>query len=263
MVSSLARNRGLVFELAWRETVGRYKGSVFGLFWSLIIPLLMLAIYTFVFSEIFVTRWGGAAAQSKTSFAVILFAGLIIFNVFAECVTKAPTIVLSNANFVKKVIFPLEILPCVTVLSALFHAAVSIGVLLVFQWLSSGSVPVTAWLVPLVLMPVILLLVGLAWLLAALGVYLRDVGQTVGIIMTGMLFISPIFFPVSSFPERWRILADINPLTYPIEQMRDVLVMGRPLIWESWLLYFAFAATVAWIGFAAFQKSRRSFADVI
>lgn len=263
MVMSLARNRGLVLELAWRETVGRYKGSIFGVFWSLIIPLLMLAIYTFVFSEIFVSRWGTEVASSKGAFAVVLFAGLIIFNVFSECLVKAPSIVLANVNFVKKVIFPLEILPCVTVLSAFFHAVISTLVLLAFQWVSMGSVPATALLAPLVMVPVGLLLLGLTWGLAALGVYLRDVGQTVGIVVTGLMFVSPIFFPASSFPQRWRILADLNPLTLPIEQMRSVLVLGTPIQWDSWLRYCAFTAVVAWLGFAAFQKSRKGFADVI
>lgn len=263
MIGSLVRNRNLVLELAWRETVGRYKGSVMGVLWSLIIPLLMLGIYTFVFSEIFVSRWGATVAPSKATFAVILFAGLIIFNVFSECLVKAPNVVLSNVNFVKKVIFPLEILPCVTVLSALFHAVVSVGVLLVFEWISMGSVPATALFAPVVMVPVVLLLLGLTWGLAAIGVYLRDVGQTVGIVVTGLMFVSPIFFPVSSFPERWRILADLNPLTFPIEQMRSVLVIGSPLEWDGWLRYLAFTAAVAWIGFAAFQKSRRGFADVV
>ncbi|MCY1206980.1 Teichoic acid translocation permease protein TagG [compost metagenome] len=263
MVRSLVRNRSLVLELAWRETVGRYKGSVFGVFWSLIIPLLMLAIYTFVFSEIFVSRWGANVAPSKGTFAVILFAGLIVFNIFSECLVKAPNVVLSNVNFVKKVIFPLEILPCVTVLSALFHAVVSIGVLLAFEWVSMGSVPATALLAPLVMVPVVLLLLGLTWGLAAIGVYLRDVGQTVGIVVTGLMFVSPIFFPVSSFPERWRVLADLNPLTFPIEQMRSVLVMGRSLEWAGWTRYLVFTAVVGWAGFAAFQKSRKGFADVI
>jgi lipopolysaccharide transport system permease protein len=263
LFKSLVRHRQLLIELAWRETVGRYKGSMFGLLWSLIIPLMMLGIYTFVFSEIFKSRWGAGNYTSKTAFAVMLFAGLIIFNMFAECISRAPGIVLSNQNYVKKVVFPLEILPCVTVLSALFHALVSMAVLLVFEYISFGRIPLTVLWVPFILVPFIFFVLGATWWLSATGVYLRDVGQTIGIFITGLMFISPIFFPLSSFPERWRFLANFNPLTYPIEQMRALVVMDQPLDWSNWLLYSAFTVFFAWLGFAWFQKTRKGFADVL
>lgn len=252
-----------MMELAWRETIGRYKGSMFGLLWSLLIPLMMLGIYTFVFSEIFKSRWGGQASTSKSSFAVTLFAGLIIFNMFSECISRAPAIILANQNFVKKVVFPLEILPCVTVLSALFHALVSMAVLLTFELIGLGRIPATALLSPLILIPFVLFVLGLTWWLSATGVYLRDIGQTIGIFITGLMFVSPIFFPLSSFPARWRILALLNPLTYPIEQMRGLVVLGEPLAWHLWAPYTVFSIVFAWLGFAWFQKTRKGFADVL
>ena len=263
LVRSLIRYRQLLIELAWRETIGRYKGSMFGLLWSLFIPLMMLGIYTFVFSEIFKSRWGAGTYTSKTAFAVMLFAGLIIFNLFSECISRAPGIVLSNQNYVKKVVFPLEILPCVTVLSALFHSVISIGVLLVFEFIGFGRIPLTVFLVPLILIPFVLFVLGVTWWLSATGVYLRDVGQTIGIFITGLMFVSPIFFPLSSFPVRWRFLANFNPLTYPIEQMRSLVVMGQPLVWSDWASYLAFTVVFAWLGFAWFQKTRKGFADVL
>ncbi|MGF6570699.1 lipopolysaccharide transport system permease protein [Paraburkholderia sp. GAS333] len=263
LVKSIVRHRQLLVELAWRETIGRYKGSMFGLLWSLLIPLMMLGIYTFVFSEIFKSRWGAGSYTSKSAFAVILFAGLIIFNMFSECVSRAPGIVLSNQNFVKKVVFPLEILPCVTVLSALFHALVSMVVLLVFEFIGFGFIPATALLAPLIIIPFVLFVLGVTWWLSATGVYLRDIGQTIGIFITGLMFVSPIFFPLSSFPERWRFLANFNPLTYPIETMRSLVVLGQPLEWDSWAKYVTFAVVFAWFGFAWFQKARRGFADVL
>lgn len=265
ITASLVKNRRLVLDLARRDAVGRYKGSFLGILWSLLTPLLMLSIYTFVFSSVFKSRWGGAGAQtaSKGEFAVVLFAGMIMFNLFSECISRAPTLILSHANFVKKIVFPLEILPCVTLLSALFHLCVSVFILLLAEWFIVGTVPLTALLLPIVLAPLCVLILGISWILAATGVYLRDIGQTIGILITAMMFLSPVFFPVSSLPERFRTFVYLNPMTYPIEQSRDVLVWGQSVDWGRWGLYSAIAVAVAWLGFAWFQKTRRGFADVI
>lgn len=263
LVRSMVKNRQLLIGLAWRETIGRYKGSMFGLLWSLLIPLMMLGIYTFVFSEVFKSRWGAGNYTSKAAFAVMLFSGLIIFNLFSECISRAPNIILANQNFVKKVVFPLEILPCVTVLSALFHGLVSMLVLLTFELIGFGRIPLTALWVPFILVPFLLFVLGVTWWLSATAVYLRDVGQTIGIFITGLMFVSPIFFPLSSFPARFRILANLNPLTYPIEQMRALVVVGQELEWRSWAIYFVFSLVFAWVGFAWFQKTRKGFADVL
>ncbi|WP_313463237.1 ABC transporter permease [Pseudomonas nitroreducens] len=263
LLGSLYRNRQLLLDLSWREITSRYKGSVFGILWSMLTPILMLGIYTFIFSEVFQSRWPTLNEGSRSSFALILFSGLIAFNFFSECVGRSPHIICSNPNFVKKVIFPLEILPCVTILSTLFHAMIGLAILFVFELIAFGSIPVTALLLPIAFAPLIFLTLGLTWFLSALGVYLRDIGQTIGIILTGLLFISPIFFPMSSFPERWRGLASLNPLALPIEQIRNVLIFSRGIDTNYLLYYMTASLAIAWLGYAVFQASRKGFADVL
>ncbi|PZR43050.1 ABC transporter permease [Paraburkholderia fungorum] len=264
LVKSMARNRRLLLDLARRDAIGRYRGSMLGIFWSLLTPLVMLAIYTFVFSEVFKSRWqNGSVQASRAEFAVVLFAGMIMFNLFAECISRAPTIILSNSNFVKKIVFPLEILPCVNLLSGLFHSVVSLGILLVAEWIIRGSVPWTAIFIPLIFAPLCLLILGLSWFFAATGVFLRDIGQTIGIFITALMFLSPVFFSISSLPPRFQQLVYWNPMTFPIEQSRDVLIWGQMLNWHHWIVYTVACSLTAWIGYAWFQKTRGGFADVV
>ncbi len=262
LLQSLWQHRQLIVDLAKRDALGKYKGARLGILWPLLTPIFMLTIYTFVFSEIFQARWTSGNA-SKSEFAIILFAGLIVFNLFAENITRAPGLIIENINFVKKIIFPLQILPCVTLMSSLFHAGVSLLVLLFFQFCITGHLSPTILLLPLVIFPLTLFCLGAAWFLSAIGVFLRDVSQTIGIAVTGLMFLSPIFFPLSSIPSRWQALAKLNPLVLPIEQARNVLVWGVSPDWGAWLNYTAIAALVGWLGFASFQKTRRGFADVL
>lgn len=262
LIQTLWRHRQLIADLAKRDALGKYRGSTLGIFWSVLTPIFMLSIYTFVFSEIFQSRWT-AGSSSKTEFAIVLFAGLIMFNVFAETVTRAPTLIIANTNFVKKVVFPLEILPCVNFVSAMFHMGTSLLVLFVFQFGVTGKMHMTTLLLPFVIMPLAFFCLGVSWFLSALGVYLRDIGQTVGILVTGMMFLSPIFFPLSLIPAAWRQFAQLNPLVFPIEQARNVLIWGLAPDWFLWCMYTTGAAFVAWVGFACFQKTRKGFADVL
>jgi lipopolysaccharide transport system permease protein len=264
LVTSLWHNRQLIVQMTKREVVGRYKGSVMGLAWSFLNPVFMLAVYTFVFSVVFKSRWSGAGGdESTTQFAVVLFVGMIVHGLLAEVLNRAPTLVLSNANYVKKVIFPLEILPVIALGVALFHCLVSIVVLLIAFFLFNGYLQWSVVLLPLVLLPLAILILGLAWLLASLGVFLRDVGQTIGIITTVMMFLSPVFFPVSALPEQYRPLLMANPLTFIIEQSREVLIWGRLPDWTELGVYTLAATLVAWAGYAWFQKTRKGFADVL
>jgi lipopolysaccharide transport system permease protein len=259
-------NRELILAMVKREVVGRYRGSIMGLLWSLLTPLLMLIVYTFVFSVVFKARWPGGAAEAgegRAHFAIMLFAGLIVHGIFAEVANRAPTLMLSNVNFVKRVVFPLEILPVVAAGAALFHAAVSLVVLLVAVFVATGSIPWTAVLFPLVLLPLLLLTLGVAWLLASLGVFMRDVGQVVGLITTILLFLSPVFFPIAAVPGALRPWMRVNPLTFAIEQSRALLIFGELPAWQGWLVYTAAAGVVAWLGYAWFQKTRKGFADVL
>ncbi|MBC7962533.1 MAG: ABC transporter permease [Steroidobacteraceae bacterium] len=245
-----------------REIVGRYRGSVMGILWSFFNPVFMLTIYTFVFSVVFKAKWV-AASDSKTEFAMILFAGLIVFNLFSETVTRAPSLILSNVNYVKKVVFPLEILPVVSILSSCFHALVSIGVLILFRLIVGSGFSLTTALFPIIIAPLLLLSLGISWFLAALGVYLRDVSQTIGLAMTALMFLSPIFFPVTSLPEKYRVLVYLNPLSFIIEQGREVLIFSHLPDWGGLLIFSAFSCVTALLGFAWFQKARTGFADVL
>lgn len=262
MFASLWRNRSLVVALTKREVVGRYRGSFLGLFWSFFNPLFMLAVYTFVFSVVFQARWG-TGSGSKTEFALVLFIGLIVFNLFAECVNRAPGLILSNVNYVKKVIFPLEILPFVAIGSAIFHAGISLVVWMLAYAIFFGIPHVTILYFPLIVIPLVFFILGVSWALSALGVFLRDVSQVVGLLTTVLMFLSPIFYPVTAIPESYQIFLYANPLMPPIEQARNVMFFG---INPDWLLlggYWVVMIGVAWIGFVWFQKVRKGFADVL
>ncbi len=263
-VRSLWGNRQLIFELARRDVIGRYRGSFVGLAWSFFNPLLLLFAYTFVFGIVFKARWaGGSIGDTSTEFALVLFVGLIIHSLMADCVIRAPGLVLSNPNFVKKVVFPLEILAAVTVCSALFHSLVSFAVLVLAILVVVGSLPASAIVVPLILLPYALGVLGTTWALASLGVFLRDIGQTVGILVMLMLFLSPIFFPLSAVPPQFVPLVKLNPLTYFVETTREALFFGQWPAPGSLLLHGAGAVVVGCLGFWWFQKTRNGFADVI
>jgi lipopolysaccharide transport system permease protein len=262
MSSGLLRNRHLVWSLVKRDVLGRYRGSMFGILWSFFNPLLMLIIYTFVFSVIFKARWS-AGSTSKVEFAMVLFSGLLVFNIFSECLNRAPSLVLMNVNYVKKVVFPLEILPMVSLGCALFHGAVSFLVWLLFHCAFFGLPPLTAWLLPVVILPMLCLTMGLSWLLASLGVYLRDVSQVILLVTTALLFLSPIFYPISALPEDVQRFIQLNPMTPTVEDVRSVLVQGIVPEWGGLLLRLVSSAFVAWLGFVWFQKTREGFADVL
>lgn len=263
-ILALRNYRGLVLQMVKREVLGRYRGSVMGLAWSFFNPLLLLAVYTFVFAVVFKARWsGGAQNASHSEFAVILFVGMMVHGLFAECVNRAPTLILNNVTYVKKVVFPLQILPLVAMGSALFHMAVSFIVLLIAEFLIIGSVPWTVVYLPLVLLPLVLATVGVAWFLAALGVYVRDIAQATSLFTTILAFISPIFYPISALPERFQIWMRLNPLTYVIEEARSTVIFGRSMDWLQWLIYLAFGAAIAILGLLWFQKTRKGFADVL
>ena len=261
LAASLWSHRQLIVQMARREVVGRYKGSVMGLLWSFLNPVLMLVIYTFVFSVVFKARWGDGQ-ETRAQFATMLFAGMIVHALFADILNRAPALILSNANYVKKVVFPLETLVAVAAGSALFHAAISLLVLVLAIALQ-GTLPWTAMFIPFVLAPLLVLALGLGWLLASLGVFLRDVGQVVGVLTTVLLFLSPVFFPVTALPEFIQPWIRANPLTFIIEQTRAVLILNQWPDWAGLARYWLGALLVAWLGYAWFQKTRKGFADVL
>lgn len=262
VVGSLWRNRSLIVTSVKREVLGRYRGSVLGILWSFFNPLFMLAVYTFVFSVVFQARWGGGG-DSRIEFALVLFAGLMIFTLFAECINRAPSLILSNINYVKKVVYPLEILPAVILLSAIFHMIISLSVWFLAYGLFFGVPHVTVLLFPFIIMPFVMFIMGLSWALTSLGVYLRDVSQIIGVITSVFMFLSPIFYPVSALPEDYQHLLYLNPLTPAVEMIRDVLYWGKIPDLALLCIYWIATAVIAWLGFAWFQKTRKGFADVL
>lgn len=262
MFASFWRNRNLIRALVKREVVGRYRGSIMGILWSFFNPLFMLAVYTFVFGVVFNSRWS-SESDSKTEFALVLFAGLIVFNLFAECINRSPTLILSNANYVKKVVFPLEILPWVAFGSAFFHSLVSCIVWVIAYILLFGIPNATILLLPIVLMPLLFFIIGISWWLASLGVYLRDASQFVGIVVNVLMFLTPIFYPVSALPESVRNFLFVNPLATVVEQVREVMFWGKYPDLTRFAACLAGGLIVAWLGFVWFQKTRKGFADVI
>ena len=262
IMRSIADNWSLITGLVQRDIAGRYRGSFMGLLWSFFNPILMLIVYTFVFGVIFKSRWPGGS-ESKSEFALVLFSGLMIFNFFSECIGRAPSLIVSNVGYVKKIIFPLQILPIVAIGAALFHFCISFIVWLLFYFIFFGLPPLTLLLLPIVLIPLFFFILGLSWLLSSLGVYLRDTGHIIGVILMVLMFMTPIFYPISALPEKYRHLLRINPLTTIVEQAQNVMIWGRGVDWAAWSLTMLVSALVAWLGFAWFQKTRNGFGDVL
>lgn len=262
IIASAWRHRKLIGMMVRREVVGRYRGSFLGLAWSFLNPIFMLTVYTFIFSVVFKARWH-SGESSASGFALILFAGMIVFGILAECLQRAPQLILNNQNYVKKVVFPLEILPWTVLGSAMFHAAISLVVLLTFSLILDRPIPPTALYLPLALVPLVLLALGLGWFLSALGVYLRDVGQTINLLVSALMFLSPVFYPLSALPEHIQPLAALNPIAFAIEASRDSLIWGHMPDMAAWGRQFLIAVLVAWFGFGWFQKTRKGFGDIL
>lgn len=256
------KHRALISRLARREIESRYRGSLLGLTWSVATPLLMLAVYTFVFSVVFKARWG-TGSERRGEFALILFSGLLTFGLFSECVNRAPGMILENIAYVKKVVFPLETLAWVGLLGALFNTVIGVLILLVGRLALGVPPPLTSLLLPLLLIPLCLLVLGTTWFLSSVGVFLRDIRQIVPVLTTVLLFVSPIFFPASAVPEPFRSILSLNPLAPTVESVRAVLFFGRSPDWGSWTLSLGISAAVCWLGFAWFANTRKGFADVV
>jgi len=263
LLYNLYLHRDLLRQFVRREIEARYRGSSLGLVWSLVTPLLMLAIYTFVFSVIFNARWRGEGGESQGTFAVTLFAGLIAFGVFSEMVNRAPTLIVSHPNYVKKVVFPLEILSASALGAALFQALVNVAILIAAHLLIAGTMSATIVQLPVAAIPLIGLSLGLSWFLASLGVYVRDIAYLVGLVTQVLFFMSAIFYPIEAVPEAVRPIMRLNPLTTIVDSFRRTLVWGEPLEWDAWLVTTLFAGVVLLVGYMWFMKTKSGFADVI
>ena len=264
---ALARNlwthRDLVRQFTGREIAGRYKGSFFGLFWSFFHPLVLLLTYTFVFGLVFKSRWGGHSSASLGEFSLVLFSGLIAFNVFSESVNRSAGLIPSVPNYVKKVVFPLEILPVSVLGSSLFHALVSLGILVGASLAFGPGLRWTLVLLPVVALPLLFLTLGLSWFLAALGVYVRDVHYTVTLVVQVSFFVTPIFYPLDAVPEGFRHLVELNPLSPVVDNFRRVILWGTLPEWKPFAVWLGVTGVVMLLGYAWFMKTKKGFSDVI
>ena len=256
-------HRDLLSQFVRREVEGRYRGSNMGILWSLANPLFMLAMYTFVFSVIFKARWRPEGEVTQGEFAITLFAGLIAFNLFAESVNRAPSLIIGNLNYVKRVVFPLQILPVSALGAALFHALVSVVILVGGELLILGRLPRGITLLPLAALPLIAFTLGLSWLLASLGVYLRDTAHAVGIATQVLFFCTPVLYRIDAVPEPFRSFISLNPLSPVVDGFRRTLVWNEPLDWAAWLAVTVVSGVVFCLGYAWFMKTRSGFADVV
>ena len=259
---ALKRHFALIVQMAKRDVASRYRGSFMGLFWSFFNPLLMLAIYTFVFGVIFKARWN-VHVTSHIAFAIILFAGLNVSMMFTECANRASTLIVDNTNFVKKVVFPLETLSWSVLGAALFHLLIATVALLAIELIATHHLPWTVLLFPIVIAVFLPFMAGTIWLLASLGVFFRDLKQAIAIVTTAMMFLAPIMYPMSMIPGQYRIFLYLNPLTVIAMASQNVLFLGELPRWDHLALYFVVSCLFAWLAFAWFEKTRKGFADVV
>ncbi|MFN7021099.1 MAG: ABC transporter permease [Phycisphaerales bacterium] len=274
LIGALTRHRELIGQFAQREVLERHKGAYLGAAWNIVSPLLSLAIYTFVFGFVFQSRWevaaksqslgaGGVGSGMSGAFVLPFFMGHSLFHFFSECVNRGPTVVASRTNLVKRVVFPVEILPVVSVLSAMVYPVAAIGCMIVVQVVLTGGVPATALLLPVVVLPLAPLCLGISWVLAALGVYVRDVRHVTLVVTQLAMFLTPVFYPVERIPESWRGLYMLNPVAIVIENARAVMLWGRPPDWAAWAGVLAVGLVGMQVGYALFMRARRGLSDVI
>ena len=259
ILTEIWRHRYLLGQLIKRDVLLRYRGAMFGVLWIFLSPLLMLAIFAYVFGQVFQAR--AAQTESVLPFWLLLYSGLIVFNIFSEAVSRSPASVRGYPSFVKKIIFPVNILPLVPLGAALVHAFFNFLILIVaLVW--TGYFHFQALLLPFLALPVVLLAMGFAWFLGAWGVFIKDMSQIVPVFIQMLMFLSPVFYPVSAVPEMLRPFYRFNPLGHVIEISR-ALVSGLPFDGSAWGWTFLSSAAVAMLGFAFFQRSREEFADVL
>lgn len=264
MLQQLSSHKYLIMELSKREVKSRYKGSFLGIFWALLTPLAMLLVFTFVFGEIFQAKWPNTQNQdSMVTFSVNLFAGLSFFWFFSDVIAKSPTIFSSVPNYIKKVIFPLWILPLVSLFGALFHYIVYLFILFGAVLLSGSELHLSILAVPFIVALSFPLLVGFSLFLGSLGVFVKDINTIIGVIVNMLIFLSPVFYPLSNIPQKLQWLFYLNPLTYIIEALRGALMHG---LWPSVFsmgVYLLVSLAVLALGVFTFRFTYKGFADVL
>ena len=262
------RYRHIIRQFTRREVLGRYRGSYMGILWSFLNPLLLLAIFTVVFKVIYSTRLANIPNEGSFDFALMLFSGLIVYNLFAECLNRAPNLILMNANYVTKTVFPLEILPVTVVLSAVIHLLISfvplcLGVAFLRAWGQPASVPhglpVTILYWPLLLLPIFCWALGVTYLLSAVGVFVRDLIQAMLAVTTVLMYASAVFYRIEQVPPQYQGYIRYNPIAYFCQQSRDLAFRGFPVEWHWYAGIFGAGAIFALIGYGVFLPRQTRF----
>lgn len=261
----------LLWQLGCRDIQMRYKGSVLGLLWSLITPVMTVALYTFLFSVVFHAQWaedfgssrGTGESTGHGQYALILFTGLMLHTFLAEIMQRSGWVITQQANLVKKVIFPLHVLPAVVVFASCFQILVSLAVLLLGLVVSGQSAQWSWIALPLLMLPLVILGLGVAWVLAALGVFLRDLNQLMGWLIMALLFSAPVLYPLKAVAQSWGSVLYLNPLTYMVQEWRQVIYAGTWPHWEQWSAYLCVCMVMALLGYGVFGKMKKGFADVL
>lgn len=261
-ISCLLESRQLVYYLTRQRILLRYRGSMLGIVWSVLSPALTLAIFTFVFGVMLRPRWSPDTTNT-TEFALLLYLGLCVFWFVSECVGEAPSLVTNHSPYVKKVVFPLEILPWVSVATALFHTTIRLAVFVAACAVLRVGLPWTLVVLPMIWLPLCLTTLAVCWMLAAAGAFLRDLSEIIALILTALLFMSPVFYPIDSLPETLRWVVMLNPISLPVTQLRDVAYFGELPDPRLWLASLVVAFVLSWVGHAGFVRARRTFADVV
>ncbi|MDB5415464.1 MAG: transporter [Rubritepida sp.] len=261
LLRSYIAHRDLISRLVGREISLRFQGSMLGVGWAFLLPLLTAAVYTFIFSAVFQSRWGGS--DNHFDFAFMLLIGMAVHSIFAEAVGRAPQLVFGNPSYVTKVIFPLEVLPVVTVLAALTNALIMLSIVIIGQALLKGVLHWTIIFIPVIILPYLVFVTAGVMLFAAIGVFMRDLSQIVGLLVTVTFFLTPIFYPLQSVPPRFQFVMRLNPLTAMVEQTRTVTIFGGLPDFLSLFLYSLCALLSLAIAFWIFQRMRPGFADVL
>ena len=261
MVLMLGRHHDLVLQLIKRDVLNRYRGSFAGLLWLIMAPLLMLSLYTLVFGVFMHVQWPGVS--NTLMYSLIMYVGLIILNFFAECINRSPTIIINNPNFVKKVVFPLEIYPWIIVGSALFHTMINTVILALFCLILLGKIYITILLLPILFLPLAFVTLGFSWFLSSAGVFVRDISHMMVFIMQIIMYLSPVFYSISILPLAFQKTLLINPLTFIIEEARSLVIFGSLPHWSELGIYYLISICIAYMGFYWFQKTKDGFADVL
>ncbi|MAV59590.1 MAG: sugar ABC transporter permease [Candidatus Marinimicrobia bacterium] len=258
-----SKTKELFILLFYQEFAGKYRSSILGLYWIVITPLFMLTIYTFVFGYVFSIKWPGFAGSNLFEFSLILYSGLVFYNTFSEVISRSPTIVIENSNYVNKVVFPLELLNVIASSSAIINLIINLILIIIFKFILFNQFNYEILYLLFILPSFALMILGIAWTLSAVGVFIRDFHHLVSSCVQGLLFLSPIFYPVSSLPQWLKPFIYLNPITIPVEQARKVILFNELPDLKILILYGILSITTSIIGYYIFIKAKKGFSDVI